>query len=109
MGRVRLALLRVGWHASALPTDKGQLDVGPRSRGSWRYPDPPSGDTNASIRLYAVVGRMGLISGRAVIDAAERVDDTIIKTYLGLTADFGARDSTARDHGRSGSGRRCAG
>ena len=35
------------------------------------------------IRFYAMVGCMGLISSRAVIDAAKQVDDTIIKTYLG--------------------------
>jgi hypothetical protein len=35
------------------------------------------------VRLFAMVGRMRLVSDRAVIDAAVRVEDTIIETYLG--------------------------
>jgi hypothetical protein len=35
------------------------------------------------VRLYAMVGRMRLVSDRTVIAAAMRVEDTIIKTYLG--------------------------
>ena len=34
------------------------------------------------VRLYAMVGRMRLVSGQPVIDAAMRVQDTIIATYL---------------------------
>ncbi|MCW3477242.1 hypothetical protein [Limobrevibacterium gyesilva] len=40
-------------------------------------------DVTALVRLYAMVGRMRLISDRAVVDAAVRVEDTIIATYLG--------------------------
>jgi hypothetical protein len=39
-------------------------------------------DASAMVRLYAMVGRMRLISDRAVIDAAVRVEDTLIETYL---------------------------
>jgi hypothetical protein len=35
------------------------------------------------VRLYALVGRMRLISGREVVVAAKRVEDAIIATYLG--------------------------
>jgi hypothetical protein len=35
------------------------------------------------VQLYAMVGRMRLVSDRTVIDAAVRVEDTIIETYLG--------------------------
>ena len=35
------------------------------------------------IGLYAMVGRMRLISARTVIDAAVRVEDTIIEIYQG--------------------------
>lgn len=35
------------------------------------------------VQLYAMVGRMRLISDRAVVDAAVRVQDTIVATYLG--------------------------
>jgi hypothetical protein len=35
------------------------------------------------VQLYAMVGRMRLISDRAVVDAAVRVEDTIVATYLG--------------------------
>jgi hypothetical protein len=35
------------------------------------------------VGLYAMVGRMRLVSDRTVIDAAVRVEDTIIETYLG--------------------------
>ncbi len=39
-------------------------------------------DATAMVRLSAMVGRMRLISDRAVIDAAVRVEDTLIETYL---------------------------
>ena len=39
-------------------------------------------DPAALVRLYAMVGRMRLISDRAVIDAAVRVEDTLAETYL---------------------------
>jgi hypothetical protein len=42
----------------------------------------PGEDIASVIRLYAMVGRMRLISDRAVTDAAKQVEDTIIKTYL---------------------------
>ena len=35
------------------------------------------------VQLDAMVGRMHLISDRAVVDAAVRVQDTIVATYLG--------------------------
>ncbi len=40
-------------------------------------------DVTALIGLYAMVGRMRLVSDRAVVDAAVRVEDTLIATYLG--------------------------
>ncbi len=40
-------------------------------------------DPAAMVRLYAMVGRMRLVSDRTVIDAAVRVEDTLIQTYLG--------------------------
>jgi hypothetical protein len=35
-------------------------------------------DVTSLVQLYAMVGRMRLISGRSVIDAAQQVEDTII-------------------------------
>jgi hypothetical protein len=35
------------------------------------------------VQLYAMLGRMRLVSDRTVIDAAVRVEATIIETYLG--------------------------
>ncbi len=40
-------------------------------------------DITTLVRLYAMIGRIRLISDRAVIDAAVRVGDAIIETYLG--------------------------
>ncbi len=40
-------------------------------------------DATAMVRLFAMVGRMRLISDRTVVDAAVRVEDTLIDTYLG--------------------------
>jgi hypothetical protein len=40
-------------------------------------------DVTAMVRLYAMVGRMRLVSDRTVIDAAVRVEDTLAETYLG--------------------------
>ena len=40
-------------------------------------------DITNMIRLYALIGRMRLVSARAVIDAAVRVEDNILETYLG--------------------------
>jgi hypothetical protein len=40
-------------------------------------------DITNMVQLYALVGRMRLVSARAVIDAAVRVEDNILKTYLG--------------------------
>ena len=39
-------------------------------------------DATAMVRLYAMVGRMRLISDRTVIDAAVRVEDILAETYL---------------------------
>jgi hypothetical protein len=35
------------------------------------------------VRLFSLVGRMRLVADRAVVAAAERVEDKIIETYLG--------------------------
>jgi hypothetical protein len=40
-------------------------------------------DVTNMVRLYALVGRMRLVSAQAVIDAAVRIEDNILKTYLG--------------------------
>jgi len=48
----------------------------------------PGEDITAMIRLYAMVGRMRLISDRAVIDAAKQVEDKIIEAYLGPNRSF---------------------
>ncbi len=42
-----------------------------------------SEDVTALIGLYAMVGRMRLVSDRTVIDAAVQVEETLIATYLG--------------------------
>jgi hypothetical protein len=42
-----------------------------------------AGNITEMIGLYAMVGRMRLISARPVIDAAVRVEDTIIEIYHG--------------------------
>ena len=48
----------------------------------------PGDDITAMIRLYTMVGRMRLISDRAVVDAAVRVEDEIVKAYLGPNRNF---------------------
>ncbi len=40
-------------------------------------------DPAAMVRLYAMIGRMRLVSDRSVVEAAVRVEDTIVETYLG--------------------------
>ena len=40
-------------------------------------------DVAPLMRIYSMVGRTRLISDRAVVDAAVRVEDTLIETYLG--------------------------
>jgi hypothetical protein len=35
------------------------------------------------VQIYAMIGRMRLLSPREVVDAATRVEDAIIQTYLG--------------------------
>jgi hypothetical protein len=40
-------------------------------------------DITNMIRLYALIGRMRLVSARAVVDAAVRVEDKILAMYLG--------------------------
>ena len=42
-----------------------------------------SDDVTNIVRLYALIGRMRLVSDRAVIVAAERVEAKILETYLG--------------------------
>ncbi len=42
-----------------------------------------SEDVTRLVQLFAMVGRMRLMSDRAVVVAATRVEDTIIETYLG--------------------------
>jgi len=39
-------------------------------------------DASAMVHLYAMVGRMRLVSDRTVIDAAVQVEETLIGTYL---------------------------
>ena len=39
-------------------------------------------DASAMVQLYAMVGRMRLVSDRTVIDAAVRVEKTLVETYL---------------------------
>jgi hypothetical protein len=39
-------------------------------------------DPAAMVHLYAIVGRIRLVSDRTVVDAARRVEETIIETYL---------------------------
>jgi hypothetical protein len=41
-----------------------------------------SDDPAAMVQLYAMVGRMRMVSDRMVVEAAKRVEDTIIETYL---------------------------
>ncbi len=45
-------------------------------------------EITALIGLYAMVGHMRLVSDRTVIDAAVRVEDTIIAAYLGANRTF---------------------
>jgi len=40
-------------------------------------------DITNMIPLYALVGRMRLVSARGVIDAAVRIEDTILEAYMG--------------------------
>ncbi|OWK20756.1 hypothetical protein AJ88_26295 [Mesorhizobium amorphae CCBAU 01583] len=40
-------------------------------------------DIAGLVKLYAMIGRMRLVSDRAVIDAARAVEATLIETYLG--------------------------
>src|SRR5215475_13949880 len=35
------------------------------------------------VKIYALIGRIRLVSSRSVVTAAERTLDTIVKTYLG--------------------------
>jgi hypothetical protein len=46
------------------------------------------------VRLYTMVGRMRLVSDRSVVNAAVRVDDMLVETYLGQTAHFEKRWNT---------------
>lgn len=39
-------------------------------------------DVTELVKLYALIGRMRLVSSRRVVDVAERALDTIIQTYL---------------------------
>ena len=40
-------------------------------------------DITNMMHLYALIGRMRLVSARPVIDAARRIEDTILENYLG--------------------------
>jgi hypothetical protein len=40
-------------------------------------------DITGMVGLYAMVGRMRLVSDQAVIDAPMRVEETVVGTYLG--------------------------
>ena len=55
-------------------------------------------DITGLVGLYAMVGRMSLVSDQTVIDAATRAEDTIIETYLG--PDYTVRE--LMDHARQG-------
>ncbi len=55
-------------------------------------------DISGMVGLYAMVGRMRLVSDQRVIDAATRAEDTIIETYLG--PDYTVRE--LMDHARQG-------
>jgi hypothetical protein len=55
-------------------------------------------DITGLVGLYAMVGRMSLVSDQTVIDAATRAKDAIIETYLG--PDYSVRE--LMDHARQG-------
>jgi hypothetical protein len=55
-------------------------------------------DISGMVGLYAMVGRMRMVSDQRVIDAATRAEDTIIETYLG--PDYTVRE--LMDHARQG-------
>jgi hypothetical protein len=55
-------------------------------------------DITGLVGLYAMVGRMSLVSDQTVIDAATRAKDAIIETYLG--PDYTVRE--LMDHARQG-------
>ena len=55
-------------------------------------------DITGLVGLYAMVGRMRLVSDQTVVDAATRAEDTIIETYLG--PDYTVRE--LMDHARQG-------
>jgi hypothetical protein len=53
------------------------------------------------VRLYAMIGRMRLLSDRPVIDAAVRIEETIIEHYMGPNLSFAELRDFARTQGRS--------
>lgn len=56
-------------------------------------------DISNMMPLYALVGRMRLVSDRAVIDAAVKIEQTIIRTYLEPNRDFQESWEFARSGG----------
>jgi len=60
-----------------------------------------SEDVTNMVRLYAMVGRMRLISNRRVIIAAEGMEDTIIERYLGPNLTLQELKDYAHGEGRN--------
>ena len=58
-------------------------------------------DVTDLVRLYAIIGRMRLLSDRRVIDAAVRIEETIIEHYMGPNLSFPELRDYARTRGRS--------
>jgi len=58
-------------------------------------------DVTDMVRLYAMIGRMRLISDRAVIDAAVDMEDTILERYLGANLTLQQVQDYAHGEGRN--------
>ncbi len=56
-------------------------------------------DPTQMVTLYAVLGRMRLVAARPVIDAAMRIEDTILQTYLGPNRTLHEVRSVVREGG----------
>ena len=56
-------------------------------------------DPSKMVPLYALGSRMRLVSSRAVIEAAIRIDDHIVETYLGPNRTLQESRSLIRDGG----------
>src|SRR5208337_3230182 len=75
----------------ARPGSPGKGTPGPRSprtgfRSAGLYVDAlthQTEDPSKMVPLYALGSRMRLVSARAVTDAAIRIDDSILATYMG--------------------------